>query len=161
MINCPACGFANQPDSKFCAQCGKRLSLFSGDTTHIIPIVDDDAMRADVDLDDEMARLAPGTALLVVTRGMGDGVRYVLDKPKTTAGRSSTCDIMLDDITVSRHHVTFALVDGGVVLTDHGSLNGTYVNRGLINQPTWLRSGDEVQIGKFRMVVLVKDHGYR
>jgi len=157
MRDCPGCGFANSADSKYCAQCGIRLH--TGETTNIIQIVDDEAQRAEIDVDDVAAALAPGTAMLVVTRGQGPGARYLLDQPETTAGRSSTCDILLDDITVSRRHVTFSLQDGTVVLTDHGSLNGTYVNRDLINGPTVLRRGDEIQIGKFRMVLLVSERG--
>ena len=36
-------------------------------------------------------------------------------------------------------------------MKDVGSLNGTYVNRDLVDE-SLLRSGDEVQIGKFRLV---------
>ena len=153
MKDCPNCGLPTQPDSKFCPQCGTRL-IAAGDTTHIIPIIDDDATRADVDMAGAAAALPPCTAVLVATRGLGEGVQYVLEKPATTAGRSSSCDILLDDITVSRTHVTFTLDDGVVTLMDHGSLNGTYVNRHLITQPTVLNNGDEVQIGKFRMLLL-------
>jgi len=159
MRECPACGFANSSDSNFCAQCGARLSSSSGDTTNVIPIVDDEAQRAEFDIEDAAEKLAPGTALLIVTRGMGAGARFLMDQPTTTVGRSSSCDILLDDITVSRVHATFTLTDAGVALTDHGSLNGTYVNRELIDGSTTLKRGDEVQIGKFRMVVLVNERG--
>jgi len=158
-MECPSCGFTNSLDSKFCAQCGVRLTPHTGETTNIIQIIDDEATRAEIDIDDDTAMLAPGTAMLVVTRGQGPGARYLLDQPETTAGRSSSCDILLDDITVSRCHATFGLKDGGVVITDHGSLNGTYVNRELINDPTYLKRGDEIQIGKFRMVLLVSERG--
>ena len=40
---------------------------------------------------------------------------------------------------------------GGFVVRDVGSLNGTYVQRDRIDEAV-LRDGDEVQIGKFRMV---------
>jgi len=159
MIECTACGFANSLDSKYCAQCGVRLTPHTGETTNIIQIIDDEGTRAEIDIDDALVALAPGTALLVLTRGQDPGVRYLLDQPETTAGRSSTCDILLDDITVSRKHVTFSLQDGIVILTDHGSLNGTYVNRDLIDGPTVLKRGDEIQIGKFRMVLLVSERG--
>ena len=160
MKDCPNCGISNPPDSKFCPQCGTRL-VPPGDTTHIIPIIDDDPMRAEVDVTGESATVLPGTALLIATRGLSSGVSYVLDQPETTAGRSSTCDILLDDITVSRKHVTFALEDGVVTLTDHGSLNGTYVNRQVITSPTVLANRDEVQIGKFKMMILTDGTGSR
>jgi pSer/pThr/pTyr-binding forkhead associated (FHA) protein len=44
----------------------------------------------------------------------------------------------------------------GFIVKDAGSLNGTYVNRQLVTERT-LENGDEVQIGKFRMVFVVPD----
>ena len=60
-------------------------------------------------------------------------------------------DIFLDDVTVSRKHATFVARGGTYVVRDSGSLNGTYVNRERIDETT-LHQGDEVQIGKFRLV---------
>jgi pSer/pThr/pTyr-binding forkhead associated (FHA) protein len=71
----------------------------------------------------------------------------------TEAGRHPESDIFLDDITVSRRHAEFVRQAGGYLVRDVGSLNGTYVNRERIDEGT-LRNGDEVQIGKFRLVFL-------
>jgi pSer/pThr/pTyr-binding forkhead associated (FHA) protein len=71
----------------------------------------------------------------------------------TRAGRHPDSDIFLDDITVSRRHAEFARADGGYQLRDVGSLNGTYLNRERIDDAT-LANGDEVQIGKFKLVFL-------
>ena len=158
MLECPTCGFVNPVDGNFCGRCGARLTPFTGDTTHTLPIIRDEAMRAEVDIDGVVGDVNPGMVALIVTRGSDSGVRYELQQATTTVGRSSNCDILLDDITVSRWHATFQLDDGDVILTDHGSLNGTYVNRVLIDEPTVLKRGDEVQIGKFRML-LVGDSG--
>jgi len=97
--------------------------------------------------------LAPGTALLVVKRGPNAGSRYVLDRALTTAGRHPESDIFLDDVTVSRRHAEFRRTDGGFEVADIGSLNGTYVNREAVDSSA-LANGDEVQIGKFRLVFL-------
>ncbi|EEI26374.1 MULTISPECIES: oxoglutarate dehydrogenase inhibitor Odhl [Corynebacterium] len=97
--------------------------------------------------------LPSGSALLVVKRGPNAGARFLLDQPVTTAGRHPDSDILLDDVTVSRRHAEFKKVDGGYEVTDVGSLNGTYVNREPQNSQV-LSSGDEVQIGKFRLVYL-------
>jgi pSer/pThr/pTyr-binding forkhead associated (FHA) protein len=70
------------------------------------------------------------------------------------AGRHPESDIFLDDITVSRRHVEFAPADDGYSIRDVGSLNGTYVNRERIDEAP-LQPGDEVQIGKFKLVYLV------
>lgn len=97
-----------------------------------------------------VAALPPTSALLIMQRGPSVGARFLLDAERTVAGRSPNADIFLDDVTVSRKHVEFVREDDGFHVRDVGSLNGTYVNRSRIEQAT-LRTGDEVQIGKFRM----------
>lgn len=97
--------------------------------------------------------LAAGDAVLVVRRGPNVGERFSLDSPVTRAGRHPDSDIFLDDITVSRRHAEVHAVDGGYTLRDTGSLNGTYLNRERIDDAP-LASGDEVQIGKYRLIFL-------
>jgi len=99
-----------------------------------------------------LASLAPGTALLRVDHGPNAGSRFLLDADLTTVGRHPKSDIFLDDVTVSRKHAQFRREGDGFVVRDVGSLNGTYVNRERIDT-TVVRTGDEVQIGKFRLVV--------
>jgi pSer/pThr/pTyr-binding forkhead associated (FHA) protein len=94
-----------------------------------------------------------GMGLLVVRRGHNAGSRYVLEHEITRAGRHPASDIFLDDITVSRRHAEFVHEAGGYVVRDVGSLNGTYVNRERTDAAT-LTNGDEVQIGKFKLVFL-------
>lgn len=103
--------------------------------------------------DTGVERLAPGTALLVVKRGPNAGSRFLLDQPTTSAGRHPDSDIFLDDVTVSRRHAEFRLGDNDFQVVDVGSLNGTYVNREPVDTAS-LSNGDEVQIGKFRLVFL-------
>lgn len=98
--------------------------------------------------------LPTGCALLVVKRGPNAGSRFLLDSDLTTAGRHPESDIFLDDVTVSRRHAEFYRRDGGFTVRDVGSLNGTYVNRERIEEVS-LAGGDEVQIGKFRLVFLL------
>jgi pSer/pThr/pTyr-binding forkhead associated (FHA) protein len=97
--------------------------------------------------------LPQGSALLVVKRGPNAGSRFLLDQPTTTAGRHPNSDIFLDDITVSRRHAQFRCVSGEFQVVDVGSLNRTYVNREPVDWAV-LANGDEVQIGKFRLVFL-------
>ncbi|MDN5933964.1 MAG: FHA domain-containing protein, partial [Pseudonocardia sp.] len=68
-------------------------------------------------------------------------------------GRHPDSDIFLDDVTVSRRHAEFRRDAGEFVVVDVGSLNGTYVNREPVDTAV-LADGDEVQIGKFRLVFL-------
>ena len=97
--------------------------------------------------------LPAGSALLVVKRGPNAGSRFLLDRDTTSAGRHPDSDIFLDDVTVSRRHAEFRRDGAEFVVVDVGSLNGTYVNRERVEAAT-LSNGDEVQIGKFRLVFL-------
>lgn len=97
--------------------------------------------------------LPEGSALLVVKRGPNAGSRFLLDQPVTTSGRHPDSDIFLDDVTVSRRHAEFRMEGDTFEVVDVGSLNGTYVNREPKNSAV-LSNGDEVQIGKFRLVFL-------
>ena len=97
--------------------------------------------------------LPVGSALLVVKRGPNAGSRFLLDQPTTSAGRHPDSDIFLDDVTVSRRHAEFRSEGSEFQVVDVGSLNGTYVNREPVDSAT-LANGDEVQIGKFRLVFL-------
>ena len=90
--------------------------------------------------------LPAGSALLIVQRG----ARFLLDPEVTNAGRSPKADIFLDDVTVSRKHCQFIASNGGHIVRDSGSLNGTYVNRERVDSIE-LHAGDEVQIGKYRL----------
>jgi FHA domain/zinc-ribbon domain len=156
-VFCAQCGHQNAGDSRFCARCGAELSPSAGepatDQTTTISIA-----GLDVDEHDDLAgdllgeSLPDGFALLVVQRGPNAGSRFLLDKDVTTAGRQPDSDIFLDDVTVSRRHAQFTRTDHGFVVADVGSLNGTYLNRQRIEQETPVRNGDEVQVGKFRLL---------
>ena len=96
-------------------------------------------------------RLADGTALLISTRGAVSGSRYLLDEDEITVGRDPSSDILLDDSTVSRTHAVFRRINGNYSVIDAGSLNGTYVNRQRVDSQE-LKNGDEIILGKFRLV---------
>lgn len=156
MITCPACGHELAEAVNFCTHCGASLAKLSGDTTRVIAPVIEDFQFDDLGDEDVAAieALPAGSALLLVLGGTQAGARYLIDADVVTAGRHPRCDIFLDDITVSRHHARFARHDAQVWISDENSLNGTYVNRALIDGDVALRRGDEVQIGKFRMVFI-------
>ena len=96
---------------------------------------------------------SPEKAMVVVHRGASKGARYLLDLDRTTVGRSPESEIFLDDVTVSRSHAVIKRTDAGFILTDLGSLNGTYINNQLLKTAT-LQSGDEIQIGKFHLIFI-------
>jgi pSer/pThr/pTyr-binding forkhead associated (FHA) protein len=94
--------------------------------------------------------LPSGSALLVVKRGAADGSRFLLDTDLSQAGRHPNADIFLDDVTVSRKHAEFKRIGTEFEVLDQASLNGTYLN-GVRIDSAKLTSGDEVQIGKFKL----------
>jgi len=97
--------------------------------------------------------LGPGESALVLTRGPGVGSSFRLVVESITIGRSTTAGILLDDISVSRHHATITASPRGYRISDNGSLNGTYVND-VRTDLRLLVHGDEIQVGLFKLVFL-------
>lgn len=153
---CPACGKNNPEESLYCGQCGAYLATegHEGDNTiTLTPVEAEVEQDAEIQVPDE--ELEAGASMLVVKRGPSAGTRFVIGKPVTSAGRHPESDVFLDDITVSRRHAEIRREDSGFRLVDMGSLNGTYVNRLRVEEAV-LSSGDEIQIGKFRLIFFCK-----
>ncbi len=165
---CTQCGHQNAEGSRFCAQCGTRLETSpagppptgeaASESTATITFgapAKEPEHREERHLNDSDAAavdaLPPGSALLVVQRGPSAGSRFLLDTEVVSAGRHPDSEIFLDDVTVSRRHAEFRRTAEGFTVADVGSLNGTYVNRDRIDEVS-LQGGDEVQIGKYRLV---------
>ncbi len=170
---CTRCGNRNGENSRFCSNCGAPLRAGAerpSETTSTISISGLEAYDAEATGQTPIPALSPeaqaavdalplGSALLVVRRGPNSGSRFLLDGELTTAGRHPQSDIFLDDVTVSRRHVEFRrAADGTFTVADVGSLNGTYVNRERIDS-VQLSNGDEVQIGKYRLVFYASQRG--
>jgi hypothetical protein len=156
-VFCHNCGHRNPPAVNFCSSCGAALSP-TADTTVSFVVEEPSGEVGDDELGVSVGELSEGAGILVVKRGPDAGARYLLDQEVTRVGRHPESDIFLDDITVSRRHAEFVRIDHGYQLRDVGSLNGTYVNRERIEQVPLL-SGDEVQIGKFKLVFLTAKPG--
>jgi hypothetical protein len=168
-LYCNRCGHRNPEGANFCSTCGARLerrgqnaegdvvesyttatqavALFPGETASE-PFL--------LEASDLLHGVPAGGGALVVTRGPNSGSRFVLQpEPETvvTIGRHPESDIFLDDITVSRRHAEVRHSHGSFWAQDVGSLNGTYLNRERIDTSP-LSSGDELQVGKFRLLFL-------
>jgi len=151
-VYCPECGYNNPEAAHFCAKCGAALvvpeegestqSFTPPETAESLDPLDDLGMR--------------GAALIVRSGGGRAGEAFPLDDTPTAIGRSPECTIFLDDVTVSRKHAVLVQDGGEFRIEDLGSLNGTFVNRRRIDAATRLESGDEVQIGKYRLSFISK-----
>jgi pSer/pThr/pTyr-binding forkhead associated (FHA) protein len=165
-VFCTQCGQQNPEDSRFCARCGAPLTVPADRGTSAADVTSTVSMTGLESAEEHSGDIAEmgvetlpaGTALLVVKRGPNAGSRFLLDKDITTVGRHPESDIFLDDVTVSRRHAEFVRSGDGFEVRDVGSLNGTYLHRERIDAAP-LTNGDEVQIGKFRLVYLTGDAG--
>ncbi len=182
---CTQCGHQNPEGSRFCSQCGTRLQPAAstgasaagserdpgeapGESTATITFGAPSGPDRDAEHREERSlsesdaaavdALPAGSALLVVQRGPSAGSRFLLDTDVVSAGRHPDSEIFLDDVTVSRRHAEFRRTPEGYTVADVGSLNGTYVNRDRIDEVA-LQGGDEVQIGKYRLVYFASHSG--
>lgn len=69
-----------------------------------------------------------------------------VERPEFLIGRHSRCDVVLDDLTVSRRHARLTLRDGSWVIQDLASTNGTSLN-GMLVRRAALRCGDVIRLG--------------
>jgi FHA domain/zinc-ribbon domain len=153
-VFCNRCGHRNPPTSSFCSACGAVLDLVDDRTitlAKVDPLLDAPGPQDDTTVN--LNEIERGTAILVIRGGEEEGQHFVLASSVTTIGRHADSDIALDDITVSRRHSEIHFSGGDYIVRDAGSLNGTYVNQQRIDVIE-LRQGDELQVGKFRLVFL-------
>ena len=145
---CSECGHRNPEGARFCGRCGASLlEQDAGEPTQAFSAIEDDEDAA------RAAEAGEGSTLVIRLGGGRSGEQFRIDRDVMTIGRAPQSDVFLDDITVSREHARLERTPNGVVLTDQGSLNGTYVNRERI-ESTRLSDGDELQVGKYRLAYI-------
>jgi hypothetical protein len=148
-VYCAECGFQNPEAANYCSRCGALLQKGDSavETTQTLSPEEID------DLEHELTGGIEGPALVVRSGGGRAGESFRPAGERTRIGRSPDCDVFLDDVTVSRNHAVLVERDGGFVVEDQGSLNGTFVNRRRIDSAP-LQNGDELQIGKYRLTFI-------
>jgi pSer/pThr/pTyr-binding forkhead associated (FHA) protein len=95
---------------------------------------------------------------VVIIKGYAEGMEYSVTKEYTVLGRDKEADIAVKDPLVSRRHAAIIYHDGGFVLQDLESTNGTTVNGTLIQQ-TDLRHRDKFRIGDTTIQFVLEDTG--
>jgi pSer/pThr/pTyr-binding forkhead associated (FHA) protein len=85
---------------------------------------------------------------LVIRSGVDVGKEYILDKNEFIVGREQTADITVSDPEISRRHARIFFQNGGYIIEDLGSTNGTFVNGQKISGPYLLRPGEVVNFGE-------------
>lgn len=109
--------------------------------------------RAPLRVDESDARPAP-TKLVESSLMVGDN-RHPVD-PSVTIGRSSSCDLVLDDSEASRRHAEVRLDQQVLRIKDLGSTNGTRVNEIPVTDWTPLVAGDIISIGTSKITVVIE-----
>lgn len=151
---CTNCGTTVPEHANFCPSCGTKIQE-PPRTTGTTASIDLTGVDHPEHLED-LPELPPGTGMLVVVRGPSAGARFLLDREVITIGRHPDADLFLDDVTVSRRHAEIHLTPDGPMLRDLGSLNGTYVS-GSRAEEHMLTTGDELQVGRFKLVFVGAD----
>lgn len=124
-MKCPQCNHENGPGDKFCEQCGSALD--AGGPASV-------------------AATQMGGQLANAALTDSDGVAHHLGG-RVMVGRLDTCDIPINDKSVSREHARLSQLPGGYVVEDLHSTNGTMVNGQRIHEAVILRPGDTVTFG--------------
>ncbi len=75
-------------------------------------------------------------------------------RPRTTIGRAEESDIFLPDQFLSRQHAEIQQADGGFILVDLGSTNGTYLNGERFSGERLLQHRDVIKVGETRITYL-------
>jgi pSer/pThr/pTyr-binding forkhead associated (FHA) protein len=151
-VRCSRCGTQLDDAPNFCPVCGAPVHRDDSHETMATPTIDAALLE---EHPDALATAKPGSVdALVVVRGPRVGEAYELTDEVTKVGRQPSNDVVLDDVTVSRHHALFTkTASGRVTVRDLNSLNGTYVNGSRIEEAALL-TNDQVQIGKFKLTFL-------
>ncbi len=95
---------------------------------------------------------ATDRALLLALSGPAVGQAYPIGPQPAVIGRGRGNDATITDPEISRQHARVVLTDGRFIISDLGSINGTFVNGTRIAAPTPLHDGDRVQFGALTVV---------
>ncbi|HEV3263516.1 MAG TPA: FHA domain-containing protein [Gemmataceae bacterium] len=96
-----------------------------------------------------LAQVVFREAWLRVEEGFRAGREMILSKPVLTIGRAEACDIgLFGDPAVERLHARIVQQENRYLVADAGSAGGTYVNNLRISEPTLLRAGDSIRVGR-------------
>jgi hypothetical protein len=119
------------------------VSLWSPSATGFV------ALGACIGLAVGLAQVILKEAWLKVESGFRSGRQVILSSSEVSIGRAESCDIgLFGDPGVDRLHARITRQGDRYLLADAGSAGGTFLNGQRITEPTPLRQGDRIQIGK-------------
>jgi len=86
-------------------------------------------------------------AKLIIQTGKLAGKPLTIPPKDVIIGRDEGCFIRMGSADISRRHCSLKSTADGILVTDLGSSNGTFVNDLSIKSPTILQSGDRLRVG--------------
>ncbi len=95
------------------------------------------------------------TVKLIVKAGDEVNKSFDLIKDKSVIGRDPNSDIVIDDIEVSRNHLTITKIGNTFQIEDRNSTNGTFLNGKKLKKPTTIKNGDLISIGENHVLEFV------
>jgi pSer/pThr/pTyr-binding forkhead associated (FHA) protein len=98
-------------------------------------------------------RIIPAVPRLLIRTGFQGHQKVELGPGETIIGRGEDATVMFPNVSVSRHHCLISVGTQRIVLEDMDSANGTFLNGKQVMQEE-LKTGDEIQVGKFHLVYL-------
>ncbi|NLL51449.1 MAG: DUF3662 domain-containing protein [Peptococcaceae bacterium] len=84
---------------------------------------------------------------LEIIKGNGAGKVCYLDQKEVIIGRNQDCDIIIDDMEISRQHLRLVYENRRWFVQDLGSTNGTYVNKLRVDR-YMVNPGDRIKAGQ-------------
>lgn len=137
---CPICNETVEQGSGVCPRCGFTLV---GATETFAPV-----SVQDVAVTPEQSGARP---VLRIIKGPYTGQEFVLGDGLFSIGRDPSCDLFLNNTTVSRVHASLVIDGASAKVRDEGSTNGTWLDGNVVDEAP-LAQGSVLQIGTFEMV---------
>ena len=110
----------------------------------------------------EAAPEAPALRVRITwLNGPAAGQQVEVARGESILGRADSCNIIIDDASVSRAHARLTHSGGSVSIEDLGSANGIAVNEQQLSAAVALEPDDVVEIGDRRFKVLIDGEGRR
>lgn len=96
--------------------------------------------------DNEQAEQRANRGVSAILVNMATGYEYTIENGNITIGRSENCDVVIEDITVSRLHATVHFTDEGWVVTDNDSKAGVGLNGYRVHGSEPISDGDTIMV---------------
>ncbi|MCD6577737.1 MAG: FHA domain-containing protein [Anaerolineaceae bacterium] len=95
------------------------------------------------------------TVKLIVRAGGEINKPFLLIGEKNVIGRDPKNDIVIDDIEISRNHLTITRKGDTFQIEDNHSTNGTFLNGMKLEEPTVIKNGDLISLGQNHVLEFV------